>query len=320
MGDENALPSSKKRAAGREISKDNPGLDDEEDVPEEETGTFKRASDDVLAGRRIVKVRRHQTSTPASAPTANPFSGIRLIPPPIVAAASPEATAETQVGGEKMAADEVDQNAKTNNGSKKETILNDNDSQKKTDEAAVKSDAERNNADTAEKEAEANSADQKEAAEGAEKTDKAKPADQKEGEGDKANIDDGKEENPAAEKTEVDNAQNEGKKDDNNPDAGGESAPFSSFQQLSSNQNAFTGLAGTGFANSTFSFGSLPKDGSPSGSGLGPFQWSKTDPSSIPPPVLEPPTMEVLPCLAPLPHLLGPREREADSHQCQRSL
>ncbi|KAK8618873.1 hypothetical protein V6N13_132851 [Hibiscus sabdariffa] len=44
MGDaENTLPPAKKRAAGREISRDNPGLDDEEDSSEQENGTFKRA-------------------------------------------------------------------------------------------------------------------------------------------------------------------------------------------------------------------------------------------------------------------------------------
>ncbi|XP_050232328.1 uncharacterized protein LOC126681013 [Mercurialis annua] len=74
---ENTLPPSKKRAAEREISRDNPGLDDDEGV-EEEMGTFKRASDQVLAGRRIVKVRRKQTS---STPSSNPFAGIRLVPP-----------------------------------------------------------------------------------------------------------------------------------------------------------------------------------------------------------------------------------------------
>ncbi|KAI4387423.1 hypothetical protein MLD38_005259 [Melastoma candidum] len=75
---ENGLPPSKKRAAGRELNRDRPELDEEEDAPELEGGTFKRASDDVLATRRIVKVRRNQgTSVPAS----NPFAGIRLVQP-----------------------------------------------------------------------------------------------------------------------------------------------------------------------------------------------------------------------------------------------
>ncbi|CAA6662484.1 unnamed protein product [Spirodela intermedia] len=37
--------------------------------------------------------------------------------------------------------------------------------------------------------------------------------------------------------------------------------PLSSFQQLSSSQNAFSGLAGTGFSASSFSFGTAPKEG-----------------------------------------------------------
>ncbi|KAL4387128.1 hypothetical protein GQ457_09G007150 [Hibiscus cannabinus] len=99
MGDaENALPPSKKRAAGREISRDNPGLDEEEGSSEQENGTFKRASDEVLANRRIVKVRRNQTTSTAS---SNPFSGIRLVPPteptfaPAASSGAPESRATT---------------------------------------------------------------------------------------------------------------------------------------------------------------------------------------------------------------------------------
>lgn len=76
MGDAENLPPSKKRAAGRELCRDNPGLDDEEDA-EPEGRTFKRASDEVLANRRIVKVRRSTTSTP----TSNPFAAIKLMAP-----------------------------------------------------------------------------------------------------------------------------------------------------------------------------------------------------------------------------------------------
>lgn len=57
---------------------------------------------------------------------------------------------------------------------------------------------------------------------------------------------------------------------------------MSSFQQLSSSQNAFTGLAGTGFSTSTFTFGSIPnKDGSPSGPGTGSLFGQKTDQASF---------------------------------------
>ncbi|CBI36169.3 unnamed protein product, partial [Vitis vinifera] len=147
MGDaENAVPPSKKRAAGRELSRDNPGLDDEES-PEQEGETFKKASNEVMANRRIVKVRRQQT---ASTPSSNPFAGIRLVPPTEPISAPAEVSTEAQAASEKI-----------------------------------------------------------------------------------------QPENSSA-----------------------EAPPFSSFQQLSSSQNAFTGLAGTGFSSSAFSFGSISKDGS----------------------------------------------------------
>ncbi|KAK1312785.1 hypothetical protein QJS10_CPA07g00469 [Acorus calamus] len=79
MGDsECAIPPSKKRVAGRELSRDNPGLDDDDDAPEQEFETFKKASEEVMATRRIVKVRRNQ---PSSTPSSNPFAAIRLVPP-----------------------------------------------------------------------------------------------------------------------------------------------------------------------------------------------------------------------------------------------
>nr|CAD1829093.1 unnamed protein product [Ananas comosus var. bracteatus] len=50
---ENAAPASKKRVAGVQLSKDNPEVDD--DTSETEMGTFQRASEEVMATRRIVK-------------------------------------------------------------------------------------------------------------------------------------------------------------------------------------------------------------------------------------------------------------------------
>ena len=72
--------SSKKRAAARQISKDD-DLDAEDEVSVDGV-TFKKASDAVLASRRILKVRRTGgTAAPAPA-AANPFASIRLVPPP----------------------------------------------------------------------------------------------------------------------------------------------------------------------------------------------------------------------------------------------
>ncbi|KAL5673987.1 hypothetical protein ACJX0J_018293, partial [Zea mays] len=74
MADEEQAPSSRKRVAGTQINKDNPEPDDE--GTEQEMGTFKKATEEVMATRRIVKVRRQQTSSASS----NPFSAIRFAP------------------------------------------------------------------------------------------------------------------------------------------------------------------------------------------------------------------------------------------------
>ncbi|GAB4850166.1 hypothetical protein Ancab_029461 [Ancistrocladus abbreviatus] len=268
MGDENEIPPSKKRAAGRELSRDNPGLDDDEDVPEDVAGTFKRATDEVLASRRIVKVRRQQNSAACSAPSCNPFAGIRLVPPAPV-------EASTEAGGEKTNGEEVDQKTETIQESWKESGLNENRSVNKTADVTVESAAVKEKVYGVEKEAEVNSTDKNEAAD---KASEFKQFDKKEIDG---SVDGTEEAKPTdSEEAGGDEVENDGKKDNANPDTAAQPAPLNSFQQLSSSQNAFTGLAGTGFASSTFSFGSIPKDGSPSGSGF--LFGSKADQPSIP--------------------------------------
>ena len=81
MGDsDNAIPFSRKRTALKELSRDNPGLDDDdEDTSALESGTFNTASKEVLASRRIIRVRRTDRSATAP-PASNPFTGIRLVP------------------------------------------------------------------------------------------------------------------------------------------------------------------------------------------------------------------------------------------------
>ncbi|KAF5453168.1 hypothetical protein F2P56_028093 [Juglans regia] len=214
MGDaENALPLSKKRAAGRELTKDTAGLDDEEDAPEQETGTFKRASEEVLSTRRIVRVRRNQTT---STPSSNPFAGIHLVPPTESNATS-TVSSVAQAADVKTVSDDVD--------GKDEEI---EQSESKINGAEDESSADKENA--VEKE---NSNIGIEAA--------------------------GPDEQPAKE-----NSENEEKKDieSETVNSGVEGTPLSSFQQLSSSKNAFTGLAGTGISTSTFSFGSISTDGS----------------------------------------------------------
>ncbi|KAL0397070.1 UNVERIFIED_CONTAM: Nuclear pore complex protein A [Sesamum calycinum] len=246
MGDtENDLQPSKKRAAGVQLSRDNPGLDDDEETSEQEAGTFKRASDEVLASRRIVKVRRQQSSSTPSAteptPTSNPFNAIRLVPP----ASAPVAEA---------AASHVITSKENEQSDKNST-----ESEKVSDEPKGESSAD------------------------------VKPSESKSGRSQR------NESGTVAKKAaEADNSENESRKDvdgkENAEEKGNgeattektaDTASFSSFQQLSSSQNAFSGLAGTGFSSTSFSFGSLPKDGSPLGSTTGSLFGLKNDQPSF---------------------------------------
>lgn len=241
MGDtENTLPSSKKRAAGRELNRDRPELDDEDDASEQESGTFKRASNEVLAMRRIVKVRRNQGT---SAPSFNPFAGIRLVPP---AEAKPtEASPEEEVVSEKATAG-LDEKGKE---IEKDTNGDNKQAESKTEEVGTESAADKE--DVADKDV----------------NDDVENASEPKPEGEAAT---------GGEKTE-----NDVKKDDENANSTTETTPLSSFRQLSSTQNAFTGLAGTGFSNSTFSFGSIPKEGSATGTGSGSLFGLKGDQPSF---------------------------------------
>ncbi|KAL0696653.1 hypothetical protein Bca4012_063833 [Brassica carinata] len=97
MGDsDNAQPPSKKRGALKQLSRENPGLDDDDDEvsAEFESGTFKKASDEVLASRRIVRIKRKEPSAAAPPPpTTNPFAGIQLLPTATATATAPASTA-----------------------------------------------------------------------------------------------------------------------------------------------------------------------------------------------------------------------------------
>ncbi|KAK8524955.1 hypothetical protein V6N13_015951 [Hibiscus sabdariffa] len=281
MGDaENALPPSKKRAAGREISRDNPGLDEEEGSPEQENGTFKRASDEVLANRRIVKVRRNQTTSTAS---SNPFSGIRLVPPtePTVAPAessgAPESRATTtEVITEAPIVDEkeVPQDGENDVNRSEKNEEGNNQRSEKTDEkdpGSVKSEIE--NIEQSEiKEGPLSEAfADKETTENKGSTvlneETQEEANDEKRAGDVNTKDKDKKDDETA------NADNRDRSSEN-ADSSAEGASLSSFQQLSSSQNAFTGLAGTGFSTSAFSFGSTSKDGS---SGSVPLFGLKSD-------------------------------------------
>lgn len=284
MGDaESAVPPSKKRAAGREISRDNPGLDDEES-PEQEGETFKRASDEVMANRRIVKVRRQQS---ASTPSSNPFAGIRLVPPTQPILATAEASTEVQAASEKNVSEDKDENDDDSKGTEKEK-----DESKGTENE--KDESKGTNNDKNEIEGTEN-----------EKEDESKVAEKEKDENEKqpvSKIDesvavsavekDNSDINSEVSKTDgndeksvgYENTGTEGKEEKNaeNVDSNTEAPSFSSFQQLSSSQNAFTGLAGTGFSTSTFSFGSVANDGSGLAGSFGSSFGSKSDQPSFP--------------------------------------
>lgn len=242
MGDaDNALPPSKKRAAGRELSRDNPGLDDEEEVPGQETGTFKRASEEVLANRRIVKVRRSQASSAPSAPSSNPFAAIRLVPPAATSAAVNDAEEIGKTASEDMESPKsVDKKTEKAEDEEKEGASEVRKPEPTEAETPKVADSE------AEKETEKNLLE---------------GSDEKNTEAEKGTENEAKnettEKNTEAEK----DAENEAKKETENKDA---ATSVNSFQQLSSSQNAFTGLVGTGFSSSTFSFGSISKTDPPS--------------------------------------------------------
>ncbi|KAJ7564814.1 hypothetical protein O6H91_02G034400 [Diphasiastrum complanatum] len=94
---------SKKRAAFCQLTKDDDPDGEEENIqPTIETGTFKRASDDVLASRRIVRVRRNSSPPLNAAP--NPFASIALVPPSNLNLKAETAPAVT--GSEELSANE----------------------------------------------------------------------------------------------------------------------------------------------------------------------------------------------------------------------
>ncbi|CAN1799844.1 Nuclear pore complex protein NUP50B [Linum perenne] len=299
MGDsENALPPSKKRAAGREISKDNPGLDDDEDLSEMEAGTFKKASDEVLATRRIVKVRRSQSTAASSvpkAPVSNPFAGIRLVSPSDpTAAPQPGTTGVTSY--EKVPSDIKDDACNVTEESKKDADKKHGKSS--LSESVVEAATEKENTEN-----KVNAATVSEGAEPIEHPEKPledKAENNEVGEAIKSvdenakggdGCEDKDEDVTRSDKAEdVDNsktvedtkAEDDEKKDKSSgsADPGAEGTALNSFQQLSSSRNAFTGLAGTGFSSSSFSFGSIPTDGS-FGKGAGPLFGQKSDQPSF---------------------------------------
>lgn len=270
MGDsENVQQPSKKRGALKQLSRDNPGLDDDDDDSAElETGTFKKASDEVLASRRIFRVKRKEPSAaPAAAP--NPFAGIQLVPTSAPAstpvgtnAPLPEsklAPAEAVVEDNQKASDieegdEVDSkkvDVKDPAGEETEKTKDEDDNHcgKSADDQAADTDvAQTVSCDT----------NVSNAVEG---TDQTEVPHVKDSGGDQAE----KKEGNGIEEA----------------DKNGDNGAFSSFQQHSSNKNAFTGLASTEASGSSFSFGLVSQDGSTGTGSLFGFGLPSSNNSSL---------------------------------------
>ncbi|CAN6213205.1 unnamed protein product [Urochloa humidicola] len=283
MADDELAPSSKKRVAGTQINKDNPEPDD--DGPEPEMGTFKKATEEVMATRRIVKVRRQQ---PSSAPSSNPFSAIKFTPTDPSAQASapvPKPQPSNDEGSNASRKDtlpvpdknsgsgEVPSAANTDLGATSEAprqLVETSDKAEDTkdgsggDKVAAGEPNKCNNMPSEiEGKSKGGDAEEKEAADEAGKKDEI--------------IKDDTEKKDGGE-SETKNGLSDEQKDADNKEQPSSATPLFSFKNLSSGQNAFTGLSGTGFSSSSFSFGSATKDGS----SAGPLFGLKTDGSSPP--------------------------------------
>ncbi|CAE5967448.1 unnamed protein product [Arabidopsis arenosa] len=279
MGDsDNAIPFSKKRAALKELSRDNPGLDDDEDTSALESGTFKTASEEVLASRRIVRVKRRDPSAAAApAPASNPFAGIRLVPLTVLAAETTKPLSgsySTPSEGKQETLDDgrSDATKETDGDKKEESDAIDALGKQETQDDGI-SDKTKDVIDGGEKEKteavntgdgggagnkneeEINTTTVIEAAAG-EETDKSKD------DNDNGNTVEGTD--CVVKDSGGNQTEEEGKEGDGNEDTekNGDSGALSSFHQHSSSKNAFTGLASTGFSASSFSFGLVPQEGS----------------------------------------------------------
>jgi Ran-binding protein 3 len=302
MADEEQAPSSRKRVAGTQINKDNPEPDD--DGPEQEMGTFKKATEEVMATRRIVKVRRQQTS---SAPSSNPFSAIRFAPTDSGAQTSapvPEAQPsdvkadEGSNGNGKDTFSVPEKNAgsgvNTDSDATTEVPLQPVETSDKAEDTKDESGGDKvvvgepNEGSCMPSEVEGKTkegdAEEKEGADEAGNNDKISKDDTEKKDGGESETKDGlSDEQRDADKIGKDDTEKKDggeseQKDADNKGQTSSATPLFSFKNLSSGQNAFTGLTGTGFSSTSFSFGSASKDGS----SAGPLFGLKADGSSFP--------------------------------------
>ncbi|CAD6236593.1 unnamed protein product [Miscanthus lutarioriparius] len=289
MADEEQAPSSRKRVAGTQINKDN--LEPDDDGPEQEMGTFKKATEEVMAIRRIVKVRRQQTS---SAPSSNPFSAIRFTPTDSGAQTSapvPEAQPsdvkadEGSNGNGKDTLSVPEKNAgsgvNTDSGATTEAPPQPVETSDKAEDTKDESGGDKvvvgepNEGSCMPSEVEGKTkegdAEEKEGADEAGNNDKISKDDTEKKDGGESETKDGlSDEQRDADKIDKDDTEKKDggeseQKDADNKGQTSSATPLFSFKNLSSGQNAFTGLTGTGFSSTSFSFGSASKDGSSAG-------------------------------------------------------
>ncbi|KAG6422304.1 hypothetical protein SASPL_118871 [Salvia splendens] len=311
MGDAENLQPSKKRAAGVQLSRENPGLDD--DAPEQETGTFKKASDDVLAKRKIVKVRRQQISTPSGPPpsSSNPFAAIRLVPPTSSAPSQVEAHNGQCKEAESKSENKVEEPSNDESTKAEKTDVQDDNSkhsENKVDDSKPQPDDTNDNVVDESSKDESTKVEKIAVIDDNSKLSENKVVDSKPQPNDtNANVVDQEKDNSVAEEvaeggnsgdgvtksTEADTADTQTGKDVKNcgdekekdneaaAEKNEETVPFGSFQQLSSSQNAFTSLSGTGFSGTSFSFGSITTDGTSPKSDSTTFSFGGSNGSSI---------------------------------------
>ncbi|KAJ7563345.1 hypothetical protein O6H91_03G106400 [Diphasiastrum complanatum] len=237
---------SKKRAAFRQLTKDDDPDAEEENKSLTGTGSFKRASDEVLASRRIVKVRR--TAPATSAP--NPFASISLVPPSdltLKAESLPAAIGSGEPSADKSKDATHDEAGKDRNG-KKDQLPQENQKSQASDSVEAEGKGGilgEGSEETITGEVESTPTTEDAARIG--ETEVVQPGEN--GGSDlaesnrKAELSIGKEE--------------------------GSTNSILSFQQHSTGINAFSGSFGTGFSKSSFSFGVTPSPfSSPVGFGL----------------------------------------------------
>ncbi|KAJ0250418.1 Nuclear pore complex protein NUP50A [Hirschfeldia incana] len=239
MGDsESAHQPSKKRGALKQLSRENPDDDDDIGSADLESGTFKKASDEVLATRRIVKIKRKEPPS-AAAVASNPFAGIQLLPPTAPAVVANAPVPESKVAPAEAVVEDNQKAADTEDGdeveSKTKVDVKEEESENKTKDKDDGNECGKTSDDAG---VDQTVSDVSKAVEGADQTED--PLEKGESGGDQTEI-----------------KEKEGEADKN--------GSLSSFQQHSSSKNAFTGLAGTQSSGSSFSFGVVSQDGTSTG-------------------------------------------------------